>query len=275
MSVKSFKPTSPGIRGMTVADFSEITRSTPERSLVEAATRKGGRNNRGRITVRHQGGGHKRRYRVIDFRRDKDGVPGRVASVEYDPNRTARICLVHYADGEKRYILHPVGLSVGDTIIASNSADIKPGNSMELASAPLGTMVHNIELTLGRGGQLCRSAGSYAQVMAKEGGYVLLRLPSGELRQVWGKNRATIGQVGNIDHENVMIGKAGRSRWMGVRPSVRGVAMNPVDHPHGGGEGRAKGRHPHTPWGLPTKGYRTRATKKPSNRFIVKRRNAK
>jgi len=275
MSVKTFKPTSPGIRGMTVADFSEITRSSPERSLVEAATRKGGRNNRGRITVRHQGGGHKRRYRVIDFRRDKDGVPGKVVSVEYDPNRTARICLVHYADGEKRYILHPVGLSVGDSIIASNTADIKPGNAMELLSAPLGTMVHNVELTLGRGGQLCRSAGSYAQVMAKEGGYVLLRLPSGELRQVWGKNRATIGQVGNIDHENVMIGKAGRSRWLGVRPAVRGVAMNPVDHPHGGGEGRAKGRHPHTPWGLPTKGYRTRATKKPSNRFIVKRRNAK
>jgi len=195
--------------------------------------------------------------------------------VEYDPNRSARIALVHFADGEKRYILHPVGLSVGDKIISSNSADIKPGNAMELGSVPLGTHVHNVELTLGRGGQLCRSAGSYAQVMAKENGYVLLRLPSGELRQVWGKCRATIGQVGNLDHENVVVGKAGRSRWMGIRPAVRGVAMNPVDHPHGGGEGRAKGRHPVTPWGLPTKGYRTRSPKKPSSRFIVKRRNAK
>jgi large subunit ribosomal protein L2 len=275
MGVKNFKPTSPGIRGMTVADFAEITRAKPERSLVETITKKGGRNNRGRITVRHQGGGHKRRYRVIDFRRDKDGVPGKVVSVEYDPNRTSRIALVHYMDGEKRYILHPVGLKVGDQVIAANTADIKPGNAMELQAIPLGTMVHNVELTLGRGGQMCRSAGSYAQVMAKEGGYVLLRLPSGELRQVWGKNRATIGQVGNLDHENIMVGKAGRSRWKGIRPTVRGVAMNPVDHPHGGGEGRAKGRHPHTPWGLPTKGYRTRSSKKPSSRFIVKRRNAK
>ena len=275
MAVKSFKPTSPGIRGMTVSSFDEITRSTPERSLLQPLSKKAGRNNRGRITVRHQGGGHKRRYRVIDFRRDKVGVPGKVVSVEYDPNRTSRIALIQFADGEKRYILHPVGLSVGDSVITSNTADIKPGNTLELLSIPLGTMVHNVELTNGRGGQLCRSAGSYAQVMAKEGGYVLLRLPSGELRQVWGKNRATVGQVGNTDHENVVIGKAGRSRWMGIRPTVRGTAMNPVDHPHGGGEGRAKGRHPVTPWGTPTKGYRTRTKKKPSTRFIVKRRNAK
>ncbi len=275
MGVKTYKPTSPGIRGMTGSDFAEITRSQPERSLLEPLRKKGGRNNNGRITVRHQGGGHKRRFRRIDFRRDKQDVPGKVVSVEYDPNRSARIALVHFADGEKRYILHPVGLSVGDQIVSSNTADIKPGNAMDLSAVPLGTHVHNVELTLGRGGQLCRSAGSYAQVMAKEDGYVLLRLPSGELRQVWGKCRATIGQVGNLDHENVVVGKAGRSRWMGIRPAVRGVAMNPVDHPHGGGEGRAKGRHPVTPWGLPTKGYRTRSPKKPSSRFIVKRRNAK
>ncbi|HMV65244.1 MAG TPA: 50S ribosomal protein L2 [Myxococcota bacterium] len=275
MGVKTFKPTSPGVRGKTVADFSEITRSKPERSLVESLRRTGGRNNRGRITVRHQGGGHKRRYRIIDFRRDKVGVQGRVASIEYDPNRTCRICLIQYVDGERRYILHPVGLRVGDTVIASNGADIFPGNAMELGSVPLGSHVHNVELTFGRGGQLCRSAGTYAQVMAKEGNYVLLRLPSGELRQVRAGNRCTIGQVGNVEHENVVIGKAGRSRWMGVRPSVRGVAMNPVDHPHGGGEGRAKGRHPVTPWGVPTKGYRTRSAKKASWKFIVKRRNAR
>ncbi len=273
MGVKKFKPTSAGRRGMTGSDFAEITRSKPERSLVTSMRKKGGRNNRGRITVRHRGGGHKRRYRIIDFRRDKLEVPGKVASVEYDPNRSARIALINYADGEKRYILHPVGLKVGDQVVSSNKADIKPGNSMELLSIPLGTHVHNIELTKGRGGQLCRSAGSYAQVMAKEKGYVLLRLPSGELRQVWGLNRATIGQVGNTDHENIVIGKAGRSRWLGRRPHVRGLAMNPVDHPHGGGEGRSKGRHPVTPWGKPTKGYRTRAAKKASSKFIVKSRN--
>jgi large subunit ribosomal protein L2 len=273
MGVKKYKPTSAGRRGMTGADFAEVTRSKPERSLVEAIRKKGGRNNRGRITVRHRGGGHKRRYRRIDFRRDKVGVPGRVVSVEYDPNRSARICLVNFADGEKRYILHPVGLEVGAEVITSNSADIQPGNSMELQATPLGTHVHNIELTNGRGGQLCRSAGTYAQVMAKEGGYVLLRLPSGELRQVWGKNRASIGQVGNTDHENIVLGKAGRTRWLGIRPTVRGTAMNPVDHPHGGGEGRSKGRHPVTPWGKPTKGYRTRSSKKASSKFIVKRRN--
>ncbi|MCB9684535.1 MAG: 50S ribosomal protein L2 [Alphaproteobacteria bacterium] len=275
MAVKKFKPTSAGRRFMTVASFSEITRREPERSLVEPLSKSAGRGNTGRISVRHQGGGHKRRYRRIDFRRDKWGVPGKVAHIEYDPNRTARIALIHYADGEKRYILHPVGLKVGDQVISSNEADIRPGNCMELLSVPLGTFVHNVELQLGRGGQLCRSAGTYAQVMAKEGGYVLLRMPSGELRNVWGKNRGTIGQVGNLDHENVVLGKAGRSRWLGVRPANRGVAMNPVDHPHGGGEGKAKGGHPVTPWGIPTKGYRTRRTKKASTRFIVKRRNSK
>lgn len=273
MGIKKYKPTSAGRRGMTGSDFAEITTSRPERKLVSSMRKKGGRNNRGRITVRHRGGGHKRRYRMIDFRRDKADVPGKIATIEYDPNRSARICLVHYADGEKRYILHPVGLVVGDEVIVSNTADIKPGNSMQLCATPLGTHVHNVELTLGRGGQLCRSAGSYAQVMAKEGNYVLLRLPSGELRQVWGKNRATIGQVGNTDHENVVLGKAGRSRWLGRRPTVRGTAMNPVDHPHGGGEGRSKGRHPVTPWGKPTKGYRTRSARKASSKFIVKRRN--
>jgi large subunit ribosomal protein L2 len=275
MGTKGFKPTSAARRFMTVADFAEVTRSEPERSLVVSLKKSGGRNNRGRITVRHHGGGHKRRYRLIDFRRDKVGVPGNVAHIEYDPNRTARIALIHFADGEKRYILHPVGLNVGDSVITADDADIKPGNCLKLVSIPLGTFVHNVELNNGRGGQLCRSAGSYAQVMAKEGGYVLLRLPSGELRNVWGQNRATVGQVGNTDHENVIIGKAGRSRWKGIRPTVRGTAMNPVDHPHGGGEGRAKGRHPVTPWGIPTKGYRTRAQKKVSSRFIVKRRYSK
>ena len=275
MGVKKHKPTSAGRRGMTGSDFSEVTRSTPERSLLTALPKKAGRNNRGRITVRHQGGGHKRKYRIIDFRRDKWGVPGRVAHIEYDPNRSARIALIHYFDGEKRYILHPVGLQVGDEVLASNSADIRPGNCMELLSIPLGTSVHNIELQLGRGGQMCRSAGTYAQVMAKEGGYVLLRLPSGELRNVWGRNRATIGQVGNPSHENQVMGKAGRKRWLGVRPTVRGTAMNPVDHPHGGGEGRSKGRHPVTPWGKPTKGARTRSRKKTSSRFIRKRRNSR
>ncbi|MEQ1501388.1 MAG: 50S ribosomal protein L2 [Myxococcota bacterium] len=275
MSVKKFKPTSAARRFMTVSSFSEVTRNEPERSLLTPLPSKAGRNNTGRITVRHQGSGHKRKYRLIDFRRDKWDIPGRVAHIEYDPNRTARIALIHFRDGEKRYILHPVGLSVGDVIVTSNTADIRPGNCMELHAVPLGTFVHNVELQSGRGGQMCRSAGSYAQVMAKEGGYVLLRLPSGELRNVWGKNRGTIGQVGNLEHENVVIGKAGRSRWLGKRPSVRGVAMNPVDHPHGGGEGKAKGGHPVTPWGLPTKGARTRDNKKSSSRFIVKRRYAK
>jgi large subunit ribosomal protein L2 len=275
MAVKKFKAYSPGRRFMAVSDFAEITRGVPEKSLLAPMSKSGGRNNRGRITVRRRGGGHKRRYRVIDFRRDKMGVPGRVAAIEYDPNRSARIALIFFADGEKRYILHPLGLSVGDTVVTSNTADIKPGNSMQLHAVPLGTFVHNIELSSGRGGQLCRSAGTYAQVMAKEGVYVLLRLPSGELRNVWGENRATIGQVGNTEHENLVIGKAGRSRWLGRRPKVRGTAMNPVDHPHGGGEGRSKGRHPVTPWGKPTKGYRTRSAKKVTSKFIVKRRNSR
>jgi len=275
MGVKKFKPTSAGRRDMTGADFAEVTRSTPEKSLLAPLPKKSGRNNRGRITVRHRGGGHKRKYRIIDFRRDKWDVPGKVAHIEYDPNRSARIALIHYVDGEKRYILHPIGLAVGDRVIASNTADIRPGNCLELLSIPLGTDVHNIELSLGRGGQLCRSAGTSAKVMAKEGGYVLLRLPSGELRNVWGRNRATVGQVGNPEHENIVVGKAGRKRWLGVRPTVRGTAMNPVDHPHGGGEGRAKGRHPVTPWGKPTKGARTRQPKKSSNRFILKRRNSR
>jgi len=272
MGTRKFKPTTPSRRFMSVSDFSEITRSEPERSLLKKSSRSGGRNNTGRTTARHRGGGHKRRYRQIDFRRDKMGVPGRVASIEYDPNRSARIALIHFVDGEKRYILAPNGLQVGATVVTDDSADIQPGNCMHLTAVPLGTWVHNVEMQSGRGGQMCRSAGAYAQVMAKEGEYVLLRLPSGELRQIHRQCRATIGQVGNVDHENRKVGKAGRSRWLGRRPVVRGTAMNPVDHPHGGGEGRSKGRHPVTPWGKPTKGYKTRARKKPSNKFIVKRR---
>jgi large subunit ribosomal protein L2 len=276
MGIKKFKPTSEGRRFMTVSDFAEITASQPEKSLVVSLSKKGGRNNRGRITVRHRGGGHKRRYRLIDFKRDKVNVPGKVATVEYDPNRSANIALIHYADGEKRYILHPKGLEVGDTVLASDEADIRPGNAMRLLAVPLGTWVHNIELQVGRGGQMCRSAGTYAQLMAKDGGYALLRLPSTELRQVNLKCKATIGQVGNLSHENQTIGKAGRSRWLGRRPTVRGSAMNPIDHPHGGGEGRTTGgRHPVSPWGMPTKGYKTRSKKKPSNKFIVKRRKSR
>jgi large subunit ribosomal protein L2 len=272
MAIRKYNPTTPSRRFMSGSDFSEVTKSRPEKSQLDKRTQKAGRNNRGRITVRRRGGGHKRRYRVIDFKRDKIGVPGKVATVEYDPNRTARIALVHYADGEKRYILAPKGLEIGSTIIASNDCDIVPGNALQLHAVPAGTWVHNIEMHIGRGGQLCRSAGSYAQVMAKEGEYVLLRLPSGEMRQVHNRCRATVGQVGNEDHGNRVIGKAGRSRWLGKRPKVRGTVMNPVDHPHGGGEGKAKGRHPVTPWGKPTKGYKTRRKKNPSNKFIVKRR---
>ncbi len=272
MGTRKFKPTTPSRRFMSSSDFAEVTRAKPEKSLVVALSKSGGRNNRGRMTVRHRGGGHKRRYRVIDFRRDKEGVPGTVAAIEYDPNRSARIALIHFADGEKRYILAPHKLEVGQQVVTSDSADIRPGNCMHLFAVPLGTWVHNIEMQIGKGGQLCRSAGSYAQVMAKEGEYVLLRLPSGELRQVHRRCRATVGQVGNLEHENQVVGKAGRTRWLGRRPVVRGTAMNPIDHPHGGGEGRAKGRHPVTPWGKPTKGYKTRARKNPSNKFIVKRR---
>jgi large subunit ribosomal protein L2 len=272
MGTKKFNPTTPSRRFLSNSDFAEVTTDKPEKSLVKVTKRTGGRNNRGRITSRHRGGGHKRRYRMIDFKRDKIGVPGKVASVEYDPNRSARIALIHYADGEKRYILWPLGLEVGATVLAGEGAEIQPGNALKLTQVPLGTWVHNIEMQIGRGGQLCRSAGSYAQVMAKEGERCLLRLPSGELRQVHKNCAAPIGQVGNQEHENQTIGKAGRSRWLGRRPKVRGTAMNPIDHPHGGGEGRSKGRHPVTPWGKPTKGFKTRAKKKPSNQFIVKRR---
>lgn len=272
MAVKTVKPTSPGRRFQTYPTFEEITRTKPEKSLLRPYKRSGGRNSYGRITARHRGGGHKRRYRVVDFKREKSDVPARVATIEYDPNRSARIALLHYADGEKRYILAPLGLRVGDTVIASESADIKPGNTLPLGKIPLGTIIHNVEMKAGKGGQMARSAGTGVQLMAKEGRYALLKLPSGELRRVLLECKATIGQVGNIDHENISLGKAGRNRWLGRRSKVRGVAMNPVDHPHGGGEGKSSGgRHPVTPWGVPTKGYRTRKSK-PSDRFIVKRR---
>jgi large subunit ribosomal protein L2 len=256
---------------MSVADFTEITKTEPERSLLEPRRRSGGRNALGRMTVRHRGGGHKRRYRMIDFIRNKDGVPARVAAIEYDPNRSARLALLHYADGEKRYILAPVGLRVGGNVMAGPGADIKPGNAMPLSQIPLGTTVHNVEMRPGRGAQLGRSAGAAIQLMAKEGTMALLKLPSGELRLVQSTCRATIGQLGNVDHANVSLGKAGRSRWLGRRSSVRGVAMNPVDHPHGGGEGKSKGNHPQSPWGQPTKGYRTRHNPR-TDRYIVKRR---
>ena len=272
MGIKRYKPTSPGRRGMTGHTFDEITKSTPERSLTEPLKRTGGRNNYGRLTSRHRGGGHKRRYRVIDFKRDKRGVPAVVAAIEYDPNRTARIALLHYADGEKRYILAPVDLKVGQDILAGPGADIKPGNALPLEIIPEGTMIHNIELHLGKGGQLCRSAGSFAQLMAKEGKYAFVKLPSGEMRRVLKAGYATIGRVGNVEHEGVKIGKAGRTRWLGKRPHVRGVAMNPVDHPMGGGEGRSSGgRHPCSPWGLKAKGAKTRKNKR-TDKYIVKRR---
>ncbi|MDO9079567.1 MAG: 50S ribosomal protein L2 [Desulfuromonadales bacterium] len=272
MAIKKFKPTSPGRRHMTTAAFDEITKTTPEKSLVVALKRSTGRNNAGRITSRHMGGGHKRRYRLIDFRRDKKEIPAKVVSIEYDPNRSSRIALLCYADGEKRYIIAPHGLSVGDVIIASEGADIKPGNAMPIRTIPQGTWVHNVELKVGKGGQLARSAGTYAMIAAKDGKYAQLRLPSGEVRLVLQDCCATIGQVGNLDHENVKIGKAGRNRWLGIRPQSRGVAMNPVDHPHGGGEGKSSGgRNPVTPWGIPTKGYKTRGNKR-TDRFIVRRR---
>jgi large subunit ribosomal protein L2 len=272
MAIKSFKPTSAGRRHQTCSAFVEITAAKPEKSLVVTLKKTGGRNNFGRITSRHIGGGHKQKYRIIDFARDKHGIPARVASIEYDPNRSARIALLNYYDGEKRYILAPLGLDVGDTVIASPEADIKPGNALPLKAIPLGTIIHNIEMKLGKGGQMARSAGTYAQLMSKEGKYAQVKLPSGEVRMLLQDCYATVGQVGNVDHENVSLGKAGRSRWLGKRPKVRGVAMNPVDHPHGGGEGRTSGgRHPVTPWGVPTKGYKTRTNKK-SSKFIVKNR---
>jgi len=275
MALKKYKPTTPTLRFKTVTDYSGLTKKAPEKSLIEPIKKTGGRNNQGRITMRRMGGGHKRRYRRIDFKRDKHGVPAKVASIEYDPNRSAFISLLHYADGEKRYILAPHGLKEGDTVVSGPDSDIHPGNSLPLEKIPTGLFVHNIEMIAGRGGQMVRSAGSYAQLMAKEGNYVSLRLPSGEIRMVRKECCATVGQVSNIDHENVTIGKAGRSRWLGKRPKVRGVAMNPVDHPLGGGEGRSSGgRHPVTPWGKPTKGYRTRG-KKPSDKYIVHRRKKK
>ena len=273
MSVRMLKPTSPGRRGMTAYTFEEITRSTPEKSLVKGISEKAGRNCYGRITSRRRGGGHKRLYRIIDFKRDKSGVPAKVAHIEYDPNRTARIALLHYADGEKRYILSPVDLKVGDQVLSGADADIKPGNALPIMRIPVGTIIHNIELHPGRGGQFCRAAGTYAQLVAKEGKYALLRMPSGEVRKVLSAGLATIGQVGNIQHENICLGKAGRNRWLGQRPKVRGVAMNPVDHPLGGGEGKSSGgRHPVTPWGKPTKGFKTRDRNKASSKLIVKRR---
>lgn len=272
MGVKKFKPTSPGRRFVTVSTFDEVTRAEPEKSLLKPLKKKAGRNANGRITVRHQGGGHKRMYRVIDFKRNKDGIPAKVAAIEYDPNRSANIALLNYADGEKRYILAPLGLKVGQTVLSGPDADIKAGNALPIKKIPLGTMIHNIELYPHGGGQMVRSAGTAAQLMAKEGKHANLRMPSGEMRLVLQECRATIGQVGNVDHENITIGKAGRKRWMGIRPTVRGVVMNPVDHPHGGGEGRSPiGRNPVTPWGKPALGARTRK-KKPSDRLIVKRR---
>ena len=255
-----------------MSTFKESTKTEPEKSLTEPIRKKAGRNNNGRITVRHQGGGSKRLYRIIDFKRDKIDVPGKVVSIEYDPNRSARIALIQYVDGEKRYILCPEGLEVGKTVVASDEADVRTGNAMPLKSIPLGTLVHNIEMKPGKGGQMVRSAGTFAQVLAKEGRYVDLKMPSGEVRKVLNDCWATVGQVGNLSHNNVVIGKAGRKRWMGIRPTVRGVAMNPVDHPHGGGEGRVKGNHPVTPWGVSTKGHKTRKVHKESDRLIVKRR---
>jgi large subunit ribosomal protein L2 len=274
--MKNYKPTSPGRRGMSGFDFTEITKGKePERKLLEPSHSTGGRNNNGRITSRFRGGGHKQRYRVIDFKRNKTGVPAKVASIEYDPNRTCRIALLHYADGEKAYILAPDKLEVGATVIAAVSADIKPGNALPLRQIPLGTAIHNIELQIGAGGQLARSAGTSAQMMAKEGDWGTLRLPSGEMRLVHLDCRATVGAIGNADHANVEWGKAGRMRWMGQRPHNRGVTMNPVDHPMGGGEGRSSGgRHPCSPWGMPTKGYKTRKNKT-TTKFIVRRRGEK
>lgn len=273
MSIKQYKPTTPGRRGMTVSTFEEITRTTPEKSLVVPLKSTGGRNNTGRTTARHRGGGHKRMYRIIDFKRRKDGIPAKVAEIEYDPNRSARIALLHYADGEKRYILAPVGLGVGDIVESGEHADIKPGNALPIRFIPVGTVVHNIEMKPGKGGQLARSAGSSAQLMAKEGTRATLRLPSGEFRVVHVDCRATVGQVGNVEHENLEQGKAGRMRYRGRRPHTRGLAMNPVDHPHGGGEGHAPIGMPGpvTPWGKPTLGYRTRRKKK-SDDYIIRRR---
>ena len=276
MAVRKLKPTSAGRRFQTVSDFKEITRSTSEKSLTVGLCKKAGRNNLGRVTSRRRGGGVKRLYRIIDFKREKRDIEATVSHIEYDPNRTARIALLTYADGEKRYIIAPVGLKQGDKVLSGEKADIKPGNALAMGRIPVGTVVHNIELYPGKGGQLCRAAGTYAQLVAKENKYALLRLPSGEVRKVLASCTATIGQVGNISHENVSLGKAGRNRWLNRRPKVRGVAMNPIDHPLGGGEGRSSGgRHPVSPWGMPAKGFKTRDRNKPSSRLIVKARGKK
>lgn len=277
MAIKHYKPTTPSRRHMTGSTFEEITTSKPEKSLTVALNKKAGRNNQGRLTMRHQGGGHKRRYRLIDFKRNKDGILGKVATIEYDPNRSANIALIHYRDGEKRYILAPVGLKVGMEIMSGPEADIKPGNALPLQNIPVGTVIHNIEMKPGAGGQLVRAAGTSAQLLGKEDKYAIIRLTSGETRMIRIDCRATIGQVGNPDHELITVGKAGRSRWKGIRPTVRGSVMNPVDHPHGGGEGRAPiGRKsPMTPWGKPTLGYKTRKKNKVSDKYIVRRRDKK
>jgi large subunit ribosomal protein L2 len=272
MPVKKYKPTSPGRRFMSVSSFEDVTRAAPERSLTEHLPKRSGRNNSGSITVRHRGGGHKKTYRRIDFKRQKDGVPGTVAHIEYDPNRSARIALVHYSDGDKRYILAPVGLRVGDPVMSGPGAEIRPGSALPIASIPLGTTLHNLEVQLGRGGQLVRSAGAAAQLLAKEGAYAQVRMPSGEVRLIDVRCRASVGQVGNVEHENEVVGKAGKTRWRGFRPAVRGMTMNPFDHPHGGGEGRSgAGGNPQTPWGKPALGQRTRQNKK-TDRMIVRRR---
>ncbi|MBF0449570.1 MAG: 50S ribosomal protein L2 [Candidatus Magnetomorum sp.] len=272
MAVKRVKPTSPGRRFQVYSAFDEITKKTPEKSLIKKIKKTGGRNANGRITCRHRGGGQKRQYRIIDFKRDKDGIPAKVAAIEYDPNRTARIALLHYVDGEKRYIISPLKLNVGDMVMSGEEADIKPGNCLPLSKIPLGTHIHNIEMKIGKGGQIVRTAGGFAQLIAKEGKYAQIKLPSGEVRMFLLMCKATIGQIGNVEQENIDLGKAGRKRWLGRRPKVRGVAMNPVDHPMGGGEGRSSGgRHPCSPWGVPSKGYRTRKNRA-TDRFIIKRR---
>jgi len=273
MGLKSFRPITPSLRFQTVTTFDDVTKTQPEKSLTQPKLRTGGRNNIGRLTVRHRGGGHKKLYRLIDFKRDKMGVPAKVAAIEYDPNRSARIALLNYADGEKRYILQPIGLQVGATVVSGTDADILVGNALPLKNIPLGTTIHNLEMRKGKGAQLVRSAGSGAQLVAKEGEYAQVKLPSGEVRKIHIECMATIGQVGNLDHSNVSLGIAGRKRWLGIRPTVRGVAMNPVDHPHGGGEGKTSGgRHPVTPWGQPTRGFKTRNNKR-TNKMIIRRIN--
>jgi large subunit ribosomal protein L2 len=273
MGMRTLKPTSPALRYLTYVTSDDITKTTPEKRLIRPKKRASGRNSTGRITVRHRGGGAKRMLRDVDFRREKFGIPAKVAAIEYDPNRSARLALLYYRDGEKRYILAPHGVKVGDVLMSGPQADILPGNALPIRNIPVGTLVHNVELHMGRGGQMCRSAGAQAQLLAKDGDLATLKLPSGEVRYVSLDCMATVGQVGNLEHENISVGKAGRKRWMGIRPTVRGTVMNPVDHPMGGGEGKGKGNHPMTPWGKPTKGYKTRRGARPSDRWIVTRRS--